>query len=108
MKPVDSARTKLRHLPDGRIELTIEHDVVRGVTPAMLLWWFTHIDPEMGYEGRTLLRYLVWHPLDHIDYAVARRASDGTAGRGARFHIQEAFGRNPDYLARAVREARCR
>ena len=34
MKNVDSARTELRFLPDGRLHLHIRHDVLRGVTPA--------------------------------------------------------------------------
>jgi hypothetical protein len=102
MKPLESATTGMRHLDDGRLELTIEHDLIRGVTPTMLHWWFTHVEAEMEHEGRILPRYLVWHPLDHIGYEVSKRAPDGSAGRGARFHIQEAFGRNPDYLVDVV------
>lgn len=102
LKPLSSASTALRRLGDGRLELTIDHELIRGVTPRMLLWWFTQIEAEMEYEGQILPCYLVWHPLDHIGYAVARRAPDGSAGKGARFHIQEAFGRNPDYLVDVI------
>ncbi len=36
LKPVTSARTTQTRLPNGQLVLTIEHDVIKGVTPAML------------------------------------------------------------------------
>src|SRR5271167_3038798 len=87
MKPLDSAETGSKILDDGRLELSIRHDVIKGVTPAMLGWWFRNIEGTMKHMGRTYPRYLVWHPIDHIHYAVARRAPDGSAGQWARFHI---------------------
>ncbi len=98
MKPLSSARTALRELPDGRLELTIEHDVLKGVTPDMLLWWFTHIEGEMEHEGVVLPRYLVWHPLDHIGYRVLDRPPSGEVRAGVRFNIVEALGRDPRYF----------
>jgi len=35
-KSVSSVRTRLEVLADGRLHCHIEHEVVRGVTPAML------------------------------------------------------------------------
>ena len=102
MKPLDSAETGMKPLDDGRLELTIRHDIVKGVTPAMLGWWFRNIEGTMEHMGQTYPRYLIWHPIDHIHYAVVRRAPDGTAGPGARFHIVEAFGANLDYLVDSV------
>jgi len=102
MRSLDSAETGFKTLADGRLELSIRHDVLKGVTPAMLGWWFRNIEGTMEHMGQTYPRYLVWHPIDHIHYAVARRAPDGTAGPGARFHIVEAFGANPDYLVNSV------
>jgi hypothetical protein len=102
MKPLDSAETAMKTLDDGRLELTIRHDVVKGVTPAMLGWWFRNIEGSMEHMGQTYPRYLIWHPIDHIHYAVARRAPDGTAGPGARFRIVEALGANPDFLVNSV------
>ena len=98
MKPLDSAETGVKTLDDGRLELTIRHDILKGVTPAMLGWWFRNIEGSMEHMGQTYPRYLIWHPIDHIHYEVARRSPDGTAGPGAIFHIVEAFGGNPDYL----------
>jgi hypothetical protein len=98
MKPLESAKTAVRTLDDGRLEFTIRHDILRGITPAMLGWWFRNIEGTMEYRGRTYPRYLVWHPIDHIHYRLASPAPDGTAGPGSRFFIAEAFGARPEYL----------
>jgi hypothetical protein len=89
---------------DSGLELTIAHDLVRGVTPAMLHWWFLHIDGIMTYHGHTYPRYLVWHPTDHIHYQEIALALDGSAGVGSRRRIVEAFGRNAAYLVDSVEE----
>jgi hypothetical protein len=102
MKSLDSARTDLRFLPDGRLRLHIRHDVLRGVTPAMLVWWFRHLEGTIEVEGRVWPRYHVWHPVDHIAVRYARRLPDGSVGPGAKIHIQEAFGGNPDHLVDIV------
>ncbi len=95
MKPLSSARTAFRRLPRGSFELTIEHDLIRNVTPRMLAWWFGHIDGTMHYQGREYPRYLVWHPTDHVHWALAQAAPGGGAGVGSHFRIVEAFGGNP-------------
>jgi len=58
----------LTRLRNRELELTIKHEVVRGVTREMIAWWFCHIDGTMEYAGRTVPRYRVWHPYDHIAY----------------------------------------
>lgn len=98
MKPLASAETGVKRLDDGRLELRIRHDLLRGVTPAMLDWWFQNIEGTMEHMGQNYPRYLVWHPIDHIHFELARRAPDGSGGLGARFHIVEALGANLDYL----------
>lgn len=102
MKAVSSAKTGFRKHPDGRLELTIEHDTIRGVTPRMLRWWFEHIGGTMEHGGETYPRYLVWHPLDHIRWELSGEAPGGGAGVGARFRIVEAFGRNPEHRVDSV------
>lgn len=94
-KPLDSAETEVTVLPDGRIKLWIRHDVLRGVTPAMLVWWFQNLEGDVEIAGRRVPRYRAWHPLDHVALRYVRRAPDGSIGPGAVFHIQEAFARNP-------------
>ena len=56
MKPLESAKTTLQYLPDGRLELTISHDLLKGITPHMLYWWFTHIAGDMTYQGKRYSR----------------------------------------------------
>ncbi|MCB0123830.1 MAG: hypothetical protein KDE58_16365 [Caldilineaceae bacterium] len=102
MKPLTSAQTTMRLLANGRRELTIVHDLIRGVTPAMLHWWFCHIDDVMVYAGQTYPRYLVWHPTDHIYYRDLTRATDGSGHVGTTRQIVEAFQGNPRYLINIV------
>jgi hypothetical protein len=100
MKPVESADAEARW-ERGHMILTIEHDLVRGVTPDMLDWWFRHIDGEMAIEGRSYQRYRVWHPLDHIDWQLVQ-GDPRRVGVGARFRIVEAFDRNPSWLVDSI------
>jgi len=97
-KSVESARSGIEILPDGRMKCWIEHQVLRGVTPKMLVWWFQHLEGEMPYAGRKLNRYRVWHPRDHIAIEYASRNPDGTVGVGSVIHLTEMLGANPDYL----------
>ena len=48
MKDVSTAETHFGDLDDGRLELRIKHDLIRGVTPIMLVWWFQHNIEEVG------------------------------------------------------------
>jgi len=102
MKPLESATTRFEFLPDGRLFLGIRHDILRGVTPAMLVWWFSNLEGDIEVGGRTWPRYLVWHPVDHIAIRYARRRPDGSIGPGAQIHIQEALAGRPDYLVDVV------
>jgi hypothetical protein len=104
MKAVTSARTSQSLLPTGQLQLTIEHAVLRGVTPPMLRWWFENLGDTMTYQGVTYPRYLLWHPRDHIHWELAARAPDGGTGQGARFRIVEAFAANPDYYVDSTEE----
>ena len=94
-KPRETAETEVSVLEDGRLKLWIRHEVLSGVTPAMLVWWFKNLEGDVRIGGRTVARYRVWHPRDHIAFRYARRCPDGTIGPGAVFHIREAFARNP-------------
>ena len=95
MKPLASARTTQTVLATGQLELTIEHDTVRGVTPTMLRWWFENLARTMTFEGRTYPRYLLWHPRDHVRWELAATSPTGGTGQGASFRIVEAFAANP-------------
>lgn len=102
MKAVSSARTTQSLLPSGQLLLTIEHDVIRGVTPPMLRWWFENLGQTMTYRGVVYPRYLLWHPRDHIHWELAARSPSGGSGQGARFRIVEAFAAHPDFYVDSV------
>ena len=101
-KPLSSAQTRMARLPNGQLELTIKHDLIRGVTREMLACWFCRIDGVMEYQGQILPRYRVWHPQDHIFYRDLTLGSDGTGSAGTRRRIVEAFDCNPRYLVNIV------
>lgn len=102
MKPLASAQTAMQIRANGERELTIKHDVIKGVTPAMLHWWFCHIDGTMEVAGQNYHRYHVWHPIDHVYYRDLSRAADGTGSTGTHRQIVEAFNGNPRYLINVV------
>lgn len=102
LKPLETAKTSLDYDHLGRMVLDIEHDVVRGATPAMIAWWFANIAGEIAIGGAKLDRYLAWHPHDHIHWELIRPAADGAVGVGSRFRIVEAFGRNPDHYVDVI------
>lgn len=97
LRDVGTATSSVEHLPGARRRVTIDHQPLAGVTPPMLLWWFRHIGGTMRYGEQEVARYLVWHPLDHIRWELARPAPGGGAGEQARFRIVEAFARRPEF-----------
>ncbi|MCC6779279.1 MAG: hypothetical protein IT537_22070 [Hyphomicrobiales bacterium] len=102
LKPFDSAVTSLSYDAYGRMVMHIRHDLLKGVTPQMVAWWFGNIGGDMEVAGARLNKYLVWHPLDHIHWELAQAGPDGGGGTGAEFRIVEAFGRNPDFYVDIV------
>lgn len=98
LRSVDSARTRLRQLPDGRFQATIAHAPLIGVTPQMILWFLQNLSRPLELRGTTLQAYLWWHPFDHIRFELVRASPDGTVGAGSVFHLTEAFQRDPAWL----------
>ena len=96
-RTLDSARWSLTRLPDARLRMTIAHAPLRGITPAMLDWWFRNIGGTMNWRGTEVPRYHVWHPRDHIHWALSRPAPGGRVGIDAVFRIVEAFQADPRY-----------
>lgn len=94
MKPVASAESGVEQLDDGRLRAWIRHDLLAGVSPAMLDWWFRHLEGDMLLEGVRVPRYRVWHPRDHVAFRYVRPPRPGKSA-GAVFHIREVFGRDP-------------
>jgi hypothetical protein len=104
LKPLESARAGREVLPDGRVKFWIKHEVIKGVTPKMLLWWFGHLEGDIEIGGKRHNRYRVWHPRDHVRNAYARRRPDGSVGPGAAIKLKEVLGRNPRYVVDIVTE----
>ena len=102
LRAVAGDRVSIREFPHRRLRITIDHEPLRGVTPQMLLQWFSHIGDTMTYEGSTVPRYRAWHPLDHIHWELAAPAPGGGAAEGARFRIVEAMGRDERYYVDSI------
>ncbi len=102
LRSVDTAAVRFTEWPRGRRRITIDHRPLAGVTPSMLLGWFTHLGEPMEYAGQTVDRYHAWHPIDHILWELARPAPTGGAAEGARFHMVEAFGARPEFTVDEV------
>ncbi|WP_439574366.1 DAPG hydrolase family protein [Phreatobacter sp.] len=98
LRPVTSADTAVEHLPDGRVRYSIRHDVLRGVTPAMLAWWFRNLEGDIAFGGQRYNRYRFWHPRDHVHISYARRLPDGSVGPGAILRLIEVLGRDERFL----------
>jgi hypothetical protein len=108
LRPLETADVQDERLPDGRRRVTIRHAELAGVTPAMMDWWYGHVDGTMEYAGAVYPRYLVWHPLDHISYEVLQALPDGSVGANSRLRITECFQRRPERLLRITVEGRRR
>jgi hypothetical protein len=104
VKPLASAQTRLGYDDQGRMVMDIVHDVVKGLAPADVAWWFANIAGDIEIDGATMPRYLAWHPNDHIHWELAAPGQDGGASVGARFRIVEAFGRDPAHYIDVVEQ----
>lgn len=104
LKPMGSARYGIDRLRDGRERFWIRHDIVRGVTPRMLAWWFAHLEGDVIVGGRRINRYRAWHPYDHVHASYHRRLPDGSVGPGAVIRLREVLGGNPAYVVDVLTE----
>jgi hypothetical protein len=96
VKPSPTAKSGCELLPDGRRKYWVD-EVLEGITPRMLVWWFGHLDGDMEIDGHRYPRYRVWHPFDHVYARYPRRRPDRTIGPGAQIENLEYLGRNPRY-----------
>jgi hypothetical protein len=98
LKSVSSADSGMEKMPDGRMRYWIRHDIVRGVTPRMLDWWFRNLEGTIEFGGRRYNRYRFWHPGDHVHASYASRLPDGTVGVGASIRLIEVLGRDERFV----------
>jgi hypothetical protein len=93
MKTLASARIVRERGDDGRLKVSIAHDVCRGVTPRMLAWWFGNVEGTYKIGDHEHPRFRVSHPRDHVAFSYLRPGLDGQKlGRGAVVRLQECFG----------------
>jgi DAPG hydrolase PhiG domain len=95
MKDLSSAQTSSERLPDGRVRYRIEHELLRGVTPEMLVWWFrTFPSTRLAWNDQLVPMYRIWHPRDHVRCSVMPTLLDRAPGvtRGATVIIIERLG----------------
>ena len=95
MKDVSTAETTFSTLPSGQRRLTIRHEVIEGVTPEMILWWFQNFPTRtVTVAGEEVAWYRLWHPRDHIEVIVLERGDPEVPGlsEGAKVMIHERFG----------------
>ncbi|MGE0798488.1 MAG: hypothetical protein AB7G13_15645 [Lautropia sp.] len=97
LKPLGSAEFGARRLPDGRLCYWIRHQLLHGVTPTMLAWWFANLEGDVDIDGQRVNRYRAWHPYDHVHASYARRRPDGSVGPGAVIRLKEFLGANRAY-----------
>jgi hypothetical protein len=102
LKPLSSAQTGIGYDRYGRMVMTIDHEMLAGLTPNMVEWWFRNIGGDMEVEGQVLNRYLVWHPFDHIRWELTNSLPGGGVGVGSRFRIVEAFAADPRFYVDIV------
>ncbi len=101
MKSLQTAKTSLDILKYGSYEARIDHDIIRGCSPVMIEWWFKNIGGETKFRGKTYNKYLLWHPVDHIHWALVEEGKSGVSV-GAKFRIVEAFGGREDWMIDTV------
>lgn len=104
LKPLGSAESGAERLNDGRMSWWIRHDTVKGVTPRMLVWWFSNLEGDVEIAGQRINRYRVWHPYDHVHASYVRRRPDGAIGPGAMIRLREFLGADPRFDVDTVTE----
>lgn len=61
------------------------------VTPAEIVWWFSHLDTRLEVEGQPTTHYLLWHPIEHIHWEEKATGHEGKRGAGGRWQIVESL-----------------
>jgi hypothetical protein len=89
------AKTHYRTLDDGRLEITIEHLPLPGVSPAMLAWFYKVLPiSRVQLDGSSYPLYHLFHPTEHGVIQVSEPAANGVEGMGVGALVtrQEWFG----------------
>ncbi len=95
MKDVGTAETEFSTLATGQRQLTIRHEVIEGVSPEMILWWFHNFPTRtVTVAGEDVPWYRLWHPRDHIVVVIRERGNPDIPGisQGTDIVIHERVG----------------
>jgi hypothetical protein len=74
---IDRDESPLSYDEFGRMVMHIRHELLKGISPEMVAWWFANIAGDIEVEGMRFNKYLVWHPQDHILFELAQPAQTG-------------------------------
>jgi hypothetical protein len=70
-------------LPNGQIQLEIDHLPLIGITPEMLAWWYRVLPiSTVEINGTTYPLYHIFHLTEHGQLWVVEPATDGSPGMG--------------------------
>ncbi|MTI16364.1 hypothetical protein E1162_03810 [Rhodobacteraceae bacterium RKSG542] len=91
-KPLESANVTSRTLSTGVLEVVIEHELIKGVTPAMLYWWFQNFPSLMiNLNGQIIPAYVLWHPRDHVAVELEKLSDKHTLSAGDILTVHDKF-----------------
>ena len=92
---VTEAHYAYRVREDGKLEIELEHPVLRGITPAMVAWWYRYLPvSSTTIDDVQYPYYQLFHLSEHGRMRILEPATDGTPGMGvgALVYRQERFG----------------
>jgi hypothetical protein len=95
MKDVSTAETSFEKLENNKFQMRIKHDIIRGVTPEMIVWWFQNFTAmKIELKGKEYPAYQIWHPVDHVYTKVLSTPNKDIPGfsKGAYVEILEKVG----------------
>ncbi|MBO9400205.1 hypothetical protein [Shimia sp. R9_3] len=95
---LEDATTAFSQMPDGRLELTVEHQRLNGISCEMLCWWFgVYAFLEVDLGPHVAKAFSVWHPRDHIDIRPFLATQMMPSNPGDYIVMEEAYGAEPSY-----------
>jgi hypothetical protein len=111
-KPESSAKwTDAYRSWNGIVHVKIEHDTVKGCTPAMMRWWFENLSGTTTWDGEAfdgpeVSKYHLWHHRDHISVTPLTNGPSGKTNDGflpgALSRIDEVFSDHHERVSAVV------
>jgi len=92
---LSEAKYKIEYTNDGKLNLELEHPMIKGVTPKMVAWWYRNLaSGKYKIDGVDYDFYHLFHLSEHGRTTVVSPADDGSMkmAKGAIVYRQECFG----------------